>query len=140
MVGWGGEMLVSASAASAAGDDEFFAEDGEVVDDLAGGLIDDDGADGDGDFDGIAIAAGFVATFAVSAAFGLMLRVKTEVKEGVVVGAGDKDDVAATAAITAGGAAFGHEFLAAEGHTAVAAVAGLYIDSNFVNKHGYKHT
>ena len=39
------------------------------------------------------------------------------------------------AAVTTGGTALGNELFAAEGHAAVAAVAGLDADSCFVNKH-----
>ena len=45
------------------------------------------------------------------------------------------EDVAAVAAVAAGGAAAGDEFFAAEGHAAVAAVAGLDADSCFIDEH-----
>ena len=48
---------------------------------------------------------------------------------------GGHEDVAAVAAVAAGGAALGDELFAAEGHAAVAAVAGLDSDSCFVDKH-----
>jgi hypothetical protein len=50
--------------------------------------------------------------------------------------AGDQSHVAAVASIAAAGTAAGYELLAPERKTAVAAVAGLDVDYNFINKHG----
>ena len=71
----------------------------------------------------------------MAAAFGLVFRVETEVDEGVVGEGGGHDDVSATAAVAAGRAAAGDEFLTAEGHTAVATVASFDTDSCFIYKH-----
>jgi hypothetical protein len=54
LVGAGGEVLVAASAASAAGDDDGLVGVGEVVDELAGGVVVEQGADGDFEGGGLA--------------------------------------------------------------------------------------
>lgn len=71
----------------------------------------------------------------MAAALGLVLWVEAEVDQGVVAEGGGHDDVAAVPAVAPGGATLGDKFLTPEGHTAVAAVAGFYADSCFVNKH-----
>jgi len=73
---------------------------------------------------------------AVLAALALVLGVVSEVDEGVVALRGDHDHVAAAAAVAARWAAAGHELFAAEGHAAVAAVAGLDANSCFIDEHG----
>ena len=47
LMGGGGEVLVASSAASATGDDNGFIGAGEVVDELAGGIVEEEGANGD---------------------------------------------------------------------------------------------
>jgi hypothetical protein len=56
--------------------------------------------------------------------------------EGVVALRGLHEDVAATAAVAAGGTAARDELFAAEGHAAVAAVAGFDANFGFVEEHG----
>src|SRR5208282_4651798 len=82
-----------------------------------------------------ALAPGPVGTFAVASALRLVLGVEAEVDEGVVALAGFHDDVAAAAAVAARGPAARDELLAAEGEASVAAVASLYADIGFVDKH-----
>jgi hypothetical protein len=106
------------------------------VQDLASFGIESEGADGHGDLDGGAVAAGFIGAFAVAAAFGSVFGVEAEVEEGVVVFGGVEDDVAAATAVAAAGASAGDKFFAAEGETAVAAVAGLDFDDDFIDEHG----
>src|SRR5271168_73944 len=134
-MGAGGEVLVAASAASAFGDDDGLVGAGEVVDELAGGVVVEERAYGD--FEGIAFAgvAGAVGAEAVAAALSLVLGVEAEVNQGVVAEGGGHEDVASVAAVAARGAALGDELFAAEGHAAVAAVAGLDTNSCFINKH-----
>jgi len=72
----------------------------------------------------------------VTAALGFVLGVETEVKERVVVLAGDQDHIAAAAAVAAAGSAARNEFFAPEGEAAVAAVAGFDGDYDLINKHG----
>jgi hypothetical protein len=56
--------------------------------------------------------------------------------QGVVTLGADHDDISATAAVTAGGTAAGNEFLAAEGHAAIAAVTGFDANFSFIDEHG----
>jgi len=56
----------------------------------------------------------------------------------LVVEVGFEVDAAAVAAVAARGTAARNVFFAAEGHAAVAAVAGLHEDLGFINKHGNK--
>jgi hypothetical protein len=64
-----------------------------------------------------------------------VLGVEAEVDEGVVAEGGGHEDVAAVAAVAAGGAALGNEFFTPESHAAVATVTGFNTNSCLVNKH-----
>jgi hypothetical protein len=108
---------------------------GEVVDELAGVVVVEEGADGDFEGGVLAGLAGAVGAEAVASALGFVLGVEAEVDEGVVAEGGGHEDVAAVTAIAAGGASLGNKFFAAEGHAAVAAVSGFDPDSCFINKH-----
>ena len=70
------------------------------------------------------------------AALRLVLGVVTEMDERIVALRGLHDHVAATAAVAARGSAAGNELLAAEGHAAVAAVAGFDANFGFIDEHG----
>ena len=83
----------------------------------------------------LAGVSGAVGAEAVAAALGLVLGVETEVDEGVVAEGRGHEDVAAVAAVAAGGTAAGNELFAPEGHAAVAAVAGLDANSCFIDEH-----
>ena len=135
LVDGGGEMLVAAAAAASTGDDDFVAGGGEIVDEFAGGVVVEDGADGDVEDAIFALVAAHVGAEAVGAALGLPFGVVAKVDEGVVGQGGAHEDVAAVAAVAAGGAAAGDEFFAAKGHAAVAAVAGFDADAGFINEH-----
>ena len=136
LVDGGGEVLVATTAASALGDDDAFVGLGEVVNELAGFLVVQSGTDGDLEGDGFSIESGAVGSEAVLATLGLVLGVIAEMDEGVVALRGDHDNVAATSAVAAGRTAAGNELFAAEGHAAIAAVAGFYFDSCFIDEHG----
>ncbi len=136
LVGAGGEVLVAAAAAAARGNGDALVGLLEVVDELAGFRVEERGADGDLQGDVAAVEAGAVGAHAVLAALRLVLGVVAEMDEGVVALAGLHDDVAATAAVAARGPAAGHELFAAEGHAAVAAVAGFDANFGFVDEHG----
>ena len=135
LVGAGGEVLVAASAASAAGDDDGLVGVGEVVDELAGVVVVEEGADGDFEGGGLAGWPEQLEPRPWPPRSDFVLGVEAEVDEGVVAERGGHEDVAAVAAVAAGGAAAGDEFFAAEGHAAVAAVAGFDADLRFINEH-----
>ena len=135
LVGGGGEVLVATAAAATAGDDDGFIGVSEIVKQLAGLFVIDEGADGDPQGGGLAGEAGAVGSETVATALRLMLRVEAEVDERVVAEGGRHEDVAAVAAISAGGATARDELLPAEGHAAVAAVAGFDTYFCFVEEH-----
>ena len=88
LVGAGGEVLVAAAAAAALGDDDALVGLAEVVDQFAGFLVEERGADGDLQDDGAAVQPGAVGAHAVLAALRLVLGVVAEVDERVVALAG----------------------------------------------------
>jgi hypothetical protein len=106
----------------------------QVGDDLAGDVVDDQGADRHAQVDvfgALAVAIGTAARLAVARRvdFG-----KAEVDQRVDVAVGDCVDRAAAAAVAAVRTAERAEFLAAERGAAVAAVAGDDFDACFVDK------
>ena len=128
-------MLVAATALAAFGDAELLARMGEIVEALAGGFVPDNRADGHLDFERCAFGAGALAAFPMASALRLVFRVEAELQQGIGVLAADHDHVAAAAAIAAAGAAARDVLLPAESEATVAAVAGLYEYSDFINKH-----
>jgi hypothetical protein len=66
-----------------------------------------------------------------------MFGIETEVKQRVVVLAGDQSHVAAVASIAAAGSAARNEFFAPKREAAVTAVAGFDRNYDFVDKHAY---
>jgi hypothetical protein len=135
LVDGGGKVLIAAASATTFGDDDAFIGGFEIVDQLARVLVEERGADGNLEDDGVAVEAGAVGAHAMLAALALVLGVVAEVDEGVVALRADHDDVAAVAAVAAGGTAAGDEFFAAEGHAAIAAVAGLDANFCFIDEH-----
>ena len=129
------EVLVSSASTASTGDDDAFVWSREIMDELAGDVIENERADGYLEGHVIAIASGAVAAFAVAAALGLVLRIEAEVHERVVALARLHEDVATASAVTAAGPAAGNELLAPERHASVAAVASLYADSCLINEH-----
>ena len=83
----------------------------------------------------LAARARAVAGAAVVAALGAELGVVAQGKQGVLMGDGDEDDVAAVAADAAVGAAPGDVGLAAEADAAAAAVAALDEDLDPIDEH-----
>ena len=132
----GREARVAASAAPAARYNDTLVGMREVVHQLAGQLVIDDGADGNFQDDVLALAAGLVGAFAVTSALGLVFGIEAEVNQRVVALAGFHDDVAAMTAVAAGRSSARHELLAAKGHAAIAAVAGFDSNFCFINEHG----
>src|SRR5258708_8741986 len=135
-----GEMLVAAAAFAAFGDTEPFAGMGEIVEALTGGFVPDNCADGHLDFERCAFGAGALAAFAMASALCLMFGIEAELEQGIGVLAADHDHVAAAAAISAAGTAARDELLPAEGEATIAAVAGLYEYSHFIDKHKKSQT
>ena len=94
-------MLLAASAAPAARNDDALVGLREVVHQLAGLVVVDDGAHRNLQHDALALAAGPVGAFAVTAALRLVLGIEAEVDQRVVALAGFHDDIAAASAVAA---------------------------------------
>ena len=121
-------MRVAEAAIAAFGEHEFFAELGEVVDQRFAILVEDLRADRHLQHDRFAVGAMAVLAHAVGALRRLEVLLVAIVDQRVQPVDDLDDDVAATAAIAAGGPAELDELLAAERHAAVTAVAGADID------------
>jgi len=61
--------------------------------------------------------------------------VEPEMQKGVLVLTGDEANIAAAAAIAAARTAARDIFFAPKSQTAIATVAGLYVDPDFINEH-----
>src|ERR1700689_421842 len=95
----------------------------------------DEGSRGNANDQIFAAEAGHFFAHSGVSARGLPMMPAGEIEEGVLVGIGDEDNVAAVAAIAAVGAAFGDVFLPSEGDAAVAAVAGFDLNDGFIDEH-----
>ena len=135
LVGGCREVLVAAASASTAGDDNGFVGASEVVDEFAGLVVVEEGADRNFVGGGFCGGAGHVGAETVATALGLVLGVEAEVDEGVVRERGGHEEVATMASVASGWASTRDEFFAPEGHATVAAVPGFYANFGFVNKH-----
>src|ERR1700740_664071 len=131
-----GEVLIASAAISAVCDQNALARFGEVSDDLVRVLVVGDSADRDEQRHVVASLAGAVRAFAVAAAIGFEFAIVAVAQQGVVVGIGFEIDAASSAAIPPGRTAARNVFFAAKRDTAVATVAGFYVDFGFVNEHG----
>jgi hypothetical protein len=121
--------VVKAEAAIAAfRQNELFAKRGEVVDQGFAVLVKNLGADRHFQHDRLAVGAMAVLAHAVGALLGLEVLLIAVVDQRVQSVDHFEDDIAAAAAIAAGGAAELDILLAAERHAAVTAVAGADID------------
>ena len=79
--------------------------------------------------------SGHVFVETVGAPLRLVVPLVLEVQQGGEALVPYQDDTAAVAAVAAGGTAQGNVFFPPEGHRAVAAVAGFYIDFCVISKH-----
>jgi hypothetical protein len=127
---------VALPASTAASNDESLPGRREVKQLFAGIGVIHHSADGHRQFDGTSVATRPVASFSMTAALRLVLRVESEVKQSVVMLAGRKNHVAAAPAVAAARTAPGDKLLAPERKTPVAAAAGFDLDINFVDEHG----
>src|ERR1700676_3321553 len=130
-------MRVAETAIATFGEHEFFAERGEVVDQRLAVFIEDLRSDRHLEHDRLAVGAMAVLAHAVGALLGLEVLLIAIVDQRVQSIDRLDDDVAAAAAIAAGGSAELDILLAAERHAAVTAVAGADIDFCLVKEfHG----
>ena len=125
---------VAEAAAAAEGHQQLLATVGEIAEQDAGAGIAHLGAAGHADAEGIATGAGAAVGAAATAVDGLKQTLVLEVQQGLEVGVGLQQHVAAAAAVAAGGATGRNVFLAAERHDAVAATAGLDGDAGLIDE------
>src|SRR5689334_22926882 len=124
----GGKVLITASTAATLRNHHAFVRIGEIMDQLTGVVVIDNGAHRDLENNVLAIATSAVGAFTVASAIAFVFRIEAEVNQRVMALAGFHHDVTAAAAITTRWAAPGNKFFTAEGHAAVAAVACLNAD------------
>ena len=151
-VGGGFEIPVSEPVFAAFAEDEFLAVFSEVGDGfevdaivtafevdrlLDGGGVGavDDGARRDASDDAFAAFAGFANAGAIFAVFGDEFRVVVVLAEGIGGWVYDEDDIAAVAAVTTVGTAFGDILFAPPRNDAVSAVASFSKYTNMVDEH-----
>ena len=135
LVGAGSKVLIAATAATAARDDDLVIRMLEVVNQFAGVVIVEQSSDRNLQHSVFARGAGHVAAQTMATALGLPLWVEPEVDQRVVRERRAHEDVAAVAAVAAGGSPAGNELLAPEGHAAVAAIAGLDANARLIDEH-----
>src|SRR5437667_4571242 len=133
-----GKMLIAASTAPPMGDQYALAGRSKIGDGGAALIVKGKRADGHLQDHVLARMAGAVGAFAVASAIGLEFTIVTVSQQRVVVWVGFKINVAAMAAVTAGGTASRNIFFAPESDAAVAAVAGLHENFGFINEHWNK--
>jgi hypothetical protein len=135
LVGGGSESGVATAASPATRDYKSLSGFGEVEKLLPGFPVVNDGSYRNGQFDGFAISSRSIAPFTVPASLRFVFGIESEMQQRVVVEAGNENHIAAVAAITAAWPAARHVFFATKRKATIAAVAGLYGNKNFVDKH-----
>jgi hypothetical protein len=128
-------VLVSASASPALGDHVPLVQLGEVEEFFARVPVVNHCAYRHLQLNSFAMPTSFVRTFAMSTALRFVLWVESEMKEGIVVRAGNHRDIAATTAIATGGSTLGDELFATEGNDPVASIASFDPNADLVDKH-----
>src|SRR5271170_3053659 len=128
-------MLVPATTAAALGGDNTLVWLAEIVYQFAGLVVVDRGAHRHLQNDVCTLAPRAVGAFPMLSALGLVLRVVAEMDQRIVPLAGLHNYVAAASAIASRRPSSGHKFFPAKGHAPIATVAGLHLDSCFIDKH-----
>ena len=134
-MGRSGEAGIAAPAHSAARCHLSLLRSHEVRDQLAGRGVRHQGADRHLQLDIGAVGAMFLVAGAILPPAGLVIAPVAEIDERRQVRIRDHDHAAAAAAVPPVGAAARDVLFAPEADGAVAAVAGLDVDRNLVNKH-----
>ncbi len=135
LMGGRGEASIAAAPAPSARDHEPLTLFGEIEKPLAGIFIPHDSSHRNFALDRRAFVPLAVAALAMPAALRGVLGIESKLEKRVAMAAGNQRNVAAPAAIAAAGTASRDELLAPEGETSVAAIPGLYFDSNFIDEH-----
>src|SRR5262249_12856282 len=130
------ESGISTAAATASGDQKPLAGNCEIVQLFVGVLVVNYGANWRFQLDRLPLVARAIAALAVAAPLGFVLRVETKMEEGVLVRTGDQIDITAASAVTTTGTTARNKLLPPEGQTAVASLASLDANPDFVDEHG----
>src|SRR5580658_1574905 len=131
----GGKVLVAAAAPAAFGNHDLFIRFPEVVDQLARLRIVKRRPHRHLQRDRFAVQPRTVRAHPVLPALRLVLRVIAEMNQSIMPLCRLHHYVAAAPTVAAGRPTPRYKFLAPESHAAVAAVASLYPDFRFINKH-----
>ncbi len=134
LVGGGFEVLVAVAAAAAFGDDDAVAGL-QVVDQVVGVGVEDEGAGGELDDELLAGGAGALFAAARLAVLGDPLNLVAEVVEGAHAVFGDDDDIGAVTTIATVWAAFGLKHLATPGDSTGATCPSADVNYGLVYKH-----
>src|ERR1700728_4764049 len=129
-------MPIPAAASASARREHALARRGQIEKLYAGLVVENHSADWnlqDGVRAGFAMAIG---TFAMAASVGAKFAIVAVAQQRIVVGIRFEVDVSAITAVAAGRAAARDVLLPAECDAAISAVAALYRNFGFVNKHG----
>src|SRR3954471_1319557 len=129
-------MLITETTPTALGDHKFLQRFGQIGKYGARFVVIDDGAHRDIDIEGAGRFARRIAGTARLTVFGLEVGGEFEGDQRGEIRFGAKADIAAPATITTIGSAFGDVLFAAEGHGAVAAIAGFDKNSRLIDEHG----
>src|SRR5579864_2849817 len=135
LMGGRSEVLVASSSTAPTRHQEPIAGLDEIVQHFAGFGIVDDGSNRNRKFNRFALPPAPVAALAMPASLGGVFRIKPEVKQSVVVLAGNQSDIAAASAVATARASSGYVLLPPEGQTTVSTIAGFYADFDFIDKH-----
>jgi len=135
-IGGGREVLVAASAASAARNHHGVTRPRELTQPLPAVRVVDHGAEGDSDLDILAGPAIAVATLPVRAVGSADFLQMFDVEERPQTRVGQQGDVPTATSVAAGGPTEGDVLLAAKGDAAIAAITGLDPDHALVNELG----
>lgn len=131
----GGKAGIATPSTPSTSDNALVLGPGKIVKLFTGGLIVDDCPNRDRQNNVASVASFPVTPFAVASAFGRVLGVVAEVEQGVVMIARFENDVASATSVSARRTALGHELFPAKGQAAIAAIAGLDSNANFIDKH-----
>src|SRR5205807_546265 len=125
LVPWLGEMLVPAAAPAPVRHSHTLSRLGQIGQPFAVVVVDNHGAGGNEQNHVRAGMSRAIRTFAMASTIGAEFAIKAIAQQRVVVLRRFQDHAAARAAVAARRPAARHEFLPAEGHAAVSAIASL---------------
>ena len=109
---------------------------GEIVEDLAGFDIVNDGSDGHANFEVFTAAAVPIASFTMTTAFSTERVIEAKFEKRIFVRVGNQIDASPVSTVAAARTALWNKLLPSERDAAVTTTAGLDCDVGFVDEHG----